>query len=50
MVVKRLDHARQMLVASPDLLARQGTPKARWKTWPDGQHCHVGARWRSTWN
>ncbi len=27
MVVKRLDDARQVLVASPDLLARQGTPE-----------------------
>ncbi|WP_026435183.1 LysR family transcriptional regulator [Acidovorax sp. JHL-9] len=27
MVVKRLDDARQILVASPDLLARQGTPR-----------------------
>ena len=26
MVVKRLDQARQVLVASPDLLIRQGTP------------------------
>lgn len=26
MIVKRLDDARQVLVASPDLLARQGTP------------------------
>ncbi|UCU97584.1 LysR substrate-binding domain-containing protein [Acidovorax radicis] len=27
MVVKRLDHATQILVASPDLLMRQGTPE-----------------------